>query len=169
MNTIQAILQHYQDRINVDQQPFEDQASDLQTKLDELSEITYPVDPVNSVLNGTDPLEAAEWAYSEIKIAEAMELLEQAIERINAQAEKVRLPLAERMNYIVGSYKAVLTLKQTMLKFGNDVPINYKAQFTAECSALAQLMNDAPTELISQLFNEINQINMPETMSQLVA
>jgi hypothetical protein len=169
MNTILAILQHYHDQINEDQVPFEKHRLELQTKLDKLSEITYPADPVNSVLNGTDPLEVAEWAYSEIKIAEAMELLEQAIERINVQADRVRKPLDERMNYIVGSYKAVLTLKQTMLKFGNDVPINYKNQFKAESAALAQLMNDAPQELTATLFNEINQINMPETMAQLVA
>jgi hypothetical protein len=168
MSTIQAILEHYQDTLISLSIPYEKQASKLQAKMDELAEQSWPIDPVKEILNGVDPLIAADWAYEEVKVAEAMQLVEQALERLGTQAERARSPLESRTSHIVSAYQATLKIKENVIKM-HPAPKMFIDNFNAQYDALLALLHDCPQPLVDNLNSEINSMALPQSFNQLVA
>jgi len=169
MDTIQTLLKFYQEKADATQVPFEEQSTLLHLQLESLSEMAFDQNPVTAILAGVDALEVVGWASKADAIAMAQELIERAIELLGQKAERARKPLEKRTAHILTSYKACLSLKDSLLRMGADAPPMYKNQFQAEKAALAAHLADAPIDLVATLFEELNRINLPDSMAKLVA
>jgi hypothetical protein len=163
-------LQYYQDRINADQQPFEDKFVELNDQMASIQK-DFP-DEITDVLNGISALEIVKREDEAMQIEMATRLLNSAIDRVAAESEKVRSPGEKHLSYILGSYKSCLELKRKVLMMNADggpsLPLITDA-FKAQRAALFELLKDCPTELVQDLADELDAVERIESMESLVA
>jgi hypothetical protein len=169
--TIQKIVEFYNQQLDQIAEPYDRKIAELQAEQGKL--VTHFPDPLESVLSGKfSAMEVSSWPQTEERFSYAYQLLSDCIIKVSERCERSKQPIEKQIAYIIGSWNACLELKKRLLMMqadGQGIMPLFRDNFIAQRDSLLLLLSDCPEALTDSLMAELDVVNTPASLQDLVA